>query len=366
MSGSSKTPKAPPNGPRTSGPPLGAGAFREGTPSTEADPNAAIPGSLRPRICPPELFEASLSGRLVVFAGSGVSQPTERPGWHELVKGVVAACTSEMADDPRIRSLNSLLRRNAEESLAEETLEFLKTGFDADKRERVKALLRTEADPAHLKAVMDVLKEAMGQEAFHRRICAVLDHSGSQPTCMTHQYLVNLRPHAIVTTNYDDCFEECLTSGRHRWSTKSVARLDERDESHPHEQTVYHLHGCVTEPDSLVTGTREYELCYQPSGAATRLLDRIFTRYVVLFVGFSFRDEQVLARLVAYPDRQKHLAVVAPESSEHRLLEALGVRCPPLMTRSDPKEQSRFDRAVATTLCEWTKEISNAGREEAG
>lgn len=110
-----------------------------------------------------------------------------------------------------------------------------------------------------------------------------------------HLELVQLSK-LILTTNYDQSFEEALDAvGRFqpttdcRYTRSSLGKFNTHGWGY--ERHIFHLHGDIATGDVVLTSEsyiEQYENAH--SGVAT-LINSIFAGYSTLFVGFSFDDE---------------------------------------------------------------------------
>lgn len=95
-----------------------------------------------------------------------------------------------------------------------------------------------------------------------------------------------------LTTNYDRLIEDFIPEINSFNSltdyTSNVQRLFMSDS----EKYLFHIHGCVSNPDSIVISNEKYESLY--SDAAFDNLMKVFSSsYSFLFLGFSFNDSFV-------------------------------------------------------------------------
>lgn len=92
----------------------------------------------------------------------------------------------------------------------------------------------------------------------------------------------------FITTNYDKLIEEFI-SPEHSFNsltgyTSNVQRLFENDDKY-----VFHLHGCVSNPEQIIISTEKYKEMYaDPKFDA--MMKFFSGSYSFLFLGFSFND----------------------------------------------------------------------------
>ena len=193
---------------------------------------------------PQPLLIALRDGKLVVFAGAGVSMgpPAQLPdfaGLAQLIAGGSGLTIEELEPEDR----------------------FL---------QRVK-----DAGP-------DV----------HRRAAQILQASDPEPTEL-HRNLLRLYTGAenvrIVTTNFDPLFEQAaagLFDPVPKILQAPVLPLGQRF------QGIVHIHGTVDEPTEMVLTSQDFGRAYltEADGWARRFLVDLFANFTVLFVGYSHQD----------------------------------------------------------------------------
>lgn len=92
-----------------------------------------------------------------------------------------------------------------------------------------------------------------------------------------------------LTTNYDELIKSYIPGIRQFYSltdyTSNIQRLfDPKTGKH-----LFHLHGCVANPDSIVISSEKYKQLYKNEKFDT-LMKAFSSNYSFLFIGFSFND----------------------------------------------------------------------------
>lgn len=188
---------------------------------------------------------------------------------------------------------------------------------------------------------------ASGGVLVHQVADQILSVAASQPNDL-HRAIVGLWRDAedvrIVTTNFDHHLETVL---RERWP------------SSPPEQWaapalpvgssfngLVHIHGRLGRPDRLVLTDIDFGRAYLTEGWARRFLTALFQHYVVLFVGYSHRDTVLsyLARGLA-PTREARRFALTDEAEPSRW-RLLGVE--PI-----PYDPANGHAAVPVALQRW-------------
>ena len=233
-------------------------------------------------IFPEPLLNALQDGRLVVFAGAGVSM------------GAPAGL-------PSFRKLAERVAEGTSQSIAE-----------------------SETDDQFLGRLKD-----RGVQV-QQRAADILQRSNLEPNTL-HRSLLRLfkktGPVRIVTTNFDCLFEQAAEAGD-LFQTKPkvfeapVLPLGSRF------QGIVHLHGSVQEPEEMVLTHRDFGRAYltEEDGWARRFLVSLFAEYTVLFVGYSHSDT-IMTYLTPSlpPDGKGRFALVGSKSDDHDRWRRMGI-----------------------------------------
>ena len=208
------------------------------------------------------------------------------------------------------------------------------------------------------------LKEQRGTRV-HKRAARILSNIDSEPTNL-HKDLLRLfkRDHKVrlVTTNFDGLFEQAVDS-------EDV--FDTRPEVFGAPALplgldftgIVHVHGAVSQPESMVLTDQDFGRAYLTEGWARRFLVDVFRTYTVLFVGYSHNDTimNYLARALPKSDEFKRFALTDSMTAAQMRWQTLGIQ-----TISYTK--SRGHRALHSgvnglasyarrSILEWKREI---------
>jgi hypothetical protein len=195
--------------------------------------------------------------------------------------------------------------------------------------------------------------------AVHERVKGLLSDPNSRPNHL-HQTLVRLFGTSdavrIVTTNFDDHFHGAATDvfGRSPRIFAAPA-LPLGDDFNG----IVYLHGSVRDDaKKLVLTDADFGRAYLTQGWARRFVQRLFAEFVVLFVGYSHQDLPLLylARgLSAAADGPGRYALTSPTSDTDWL--NLGIIPVPYPLRADPLPRHG---ALGDCLARWA-ELANLG-----
>lgn len=192
---------------------------------------------------PDEIIRAHRDGELVLFVGAGASvdPPSSLPTFLRLTEQIASASGRTMTDVDRARPDRFL------------------GGLDR------------------------------GGVDVHGRVAALLQPAGTAPNAL-HRALADLVGAAgalrAVTTNYDLHLTSEL-GARQTSSRYTAPALPVGDDF----TGIVHLHGALDHPAaSLVVTDGDFGRAYLTDAWAARFLERMFSRFVVLFVGYSHED----------------------------------------------------------------------------
>jgi len=194
---------------------------------------------------PDELLEAQRLGKLVIFAGAGVSMgpPSSLPGFDGLAKAI--AGQHRLAD------------------------QFDSYGSHFDR------------------FLGDLSRKGVDVQRRCREILS--PKPGSGPTEL-HESLAGLftRPEdvRVVTTNFDGHFRNCFERLHFPLDYFQAPALPLGDKF----SGVVHLHGSLTRPEPLVLTDEDFGKAYLSEGWAREFLRRLFVEFTTLFVGYSHND----------------------------------------------------------------------------
>ena len=249
---------------------------------------------------PGALVTAQREGRLVVFAGAGVSMgpPSNLPSFQALANSIAAG---------------SLVQRDGE-------------AIDA-------FLGRVEEKGINVQA----------------RTRLLIDVPGSTPRTLHHLLIGLFKDESsvrLVTTNFDRHFTAAL---RAKYATAEIFTGPALPLGRNFSGLAY-LHGAVEKPQShLVVTDRDFGLAYLADGWATRFLMEMFGRFSVLFVGYGHTDPvmRYLARSFVGPTSR--FALTSLGQDDHWTY--LGISPVHVPLRPAPNEYSVIDDAIEA----WTK-----------
>lgn len=207
---------------------------------------------------PNSLLDGAFSGSLVIFAGAGVSipSPVELPTFDNLV--------NQIKDN--VDPGDYLRGRN------------LKLGKEED-------LIYTETPEQYLGFL-----ESRGRNV--KKACSALVNPHGKYTDLHANILTvfgESNPPRVVTTNFDNCFENAMDALGCQCKIYSSPALPLGKSF----SGLVHLHGVYSDSSSIVLTAEDYGKAYVSNGWSSRFLVDLFKTYQVLFVGYSCGDSLV-------------------------------------------------------------------------
>lgn len=226
---------------------------------------------------PPELRDALKKGKVIPFAGAGVSRGVRR---HDAI------------DEPLFPSWKELLERT-DEWLEKEDAKY------------VRACLSLK--PPKFKDAARHAQMHMGRRRwvdFLKKKCQLDLDVGQldQASLAVPRSLWHLGNEAVITTNYDRVIEWAYDGPKDAvsWDVQNVAELPDLLSDSLHAPVVWHLHGTLTRAENVILTDEGYQRLYSAHNgqvsvadrldAALEALENVLLGKTLLFVGFSFAD----------------------------------------------------------------------------
>ena len=202
----------------------------------------------------------------------------------------------------------------------------------------------------------------------HQRAAQILHQNNPKPTAL-HSNLLrffhDLEAVRTVTTNFDDLFERATLdqfNSQPKLFQAPVLPLGNRFRG------IVHLHGSVNEPEEMVLTHLDFGRAYltESDGWARRFVIDLFTNYTVLFVGYSHSDTIMTYLTPSLPpnDGQKRFALVGDQSDDPNHWRRMGIE-PVAFHQTDANDFRGLEEAVTGLahfmrrgVLEWQREIA--------
>lgn len=251
-----------------------------------------------------KILSAINKNELVVFAGAGVSKsaPTSLPGFEEL------------ADE--VGNRNNMVR--------------CKTAVEIDEFLGDVVRNHSEAD------IKGYIAERLGNKT-------------TKPNT-SHDALIDLfreeQAIRIVTTNQDLMFEKALKRKKIAIPVYNAPALPYGDDFFG----IVHLHGSVEEPKHMVFTDDDFGNAYMMKGYASRFLIELFSKYTVLFWGYSYNDRIVRYLTTSITAKRITDAFILSDSGECTVYDRTNIEI-----INYPKDEHRKAREAIQTLGKYAK-----------
>jgi|GEM_PF-2878513 len=183
------------------------------------------------------IVKARNNGKLVIFAGAGVSVDSLVPMWHEL--------TEELKGDLDGRASNT-----------NDSLELAQLYFNA-----------------------------RGTKEYQERVQEILKYRQTQFNPI-HQKVIRIAPCHIITTNFDEHFEQVLETENGAYS------IIKKDSDLPYStgnSLFIKMHGDFSERNIVLTAN-DFKSYSEKFPLISGAINGIFASKLVLFIGYSFND----------------------------------------------------------------------------
>lgn len=215
---------------------------------------------------PNELVDALLSRKCILFAGSGVStrclglRRKPLPKWDEFLSGY---------------ALWQLQNKKISEGLFSE----LQTLIKQDK---------------NLIAAQELIEKSDSQD-ISNYLNNTFEPRNIVPSLL-HEIVVSIPFPCILTSNYDNLFEQAFFN-RYKRVPRVFTNADVEKGVLTSDQDFYifKLHGDINDPSSIVLSHKSYADILYNSPSYRQLMERLFCEYTILFIGYGGKDPDIEA-----------------------------------------------------------------------
>ena len=163
-----------------------------------------------------------------------------------------------------------------------------------------------------------------------------------------HKILALLRCRYYITTNYDLLFDSVLRDFLNCESLPVV--INDEDIPNADPVTYIKLHGDIATPDTMVLTYDDYATRFEQNPNLIHLLYSLFAQNLVLFVGYSLGDSNVLSvvRKIRYDDpryaRGMYILVTNPDEEKADFFRSLHLKVINVDRRSNESESEALQR----------------------
>lgn len=230
-----------------------------------------------------ELIRSSLEYPTVLFLGSGVSARAKYPTWKQLLEYFE----------------KKIQQKDGHENFNLENID----GSLKEKAKEVRNILSEEYKPLLFERFTDTQK------------FDVKDFSAE------HSYLVNIPGiNIFVTTNYDVCLERSAFIPDETWFPAKPLDIELLYKSE--DLIIFHIHGIIDPNnieslDTVIFDTDDYAEIYDKRHVLPSFLQHIFSKFQVIFLGFSMTDEDIRDVIKSVSDTNEYLKSY---SKDHKMI----------------------------------------------
>ena len=292
---------------------------------------------------PPPILESASNGKLVVFAGAGVSRIIGCLSWDDFAisqlkylreKKCINYHEYENLSKLEARKLLSICKKILEEKNIPppDTKSLLKCNEKLNEKYKIyddlysfNAIYVTTNFDDHLDQVAKLKKS-------HKTLTAL--ETSTQPNIDE-----NPNKRADIIYSKDQLLVSGLTNG-----------------------SIIHLHGSVNDKSSMIITIVDYMKHYEKDSKPAVLLEEIFKAYTVLFVGYGLEEYEILEFMIgksqAVRGELKHFMLYPIFKAESNLFDFnkkyyadLGIQLVPYL-----KDENGYEQ-LATVIGEWARQI---------
>ncbi len=223
-------------------------------------------------VVPDRLKTALQARKLVPFVGSGVSRksaPHKFPGWVGLLQLLLEY---------------SLKKKYVTSREARQIEEIIGAG---------KLLMAAE-----------VIKGSLPADEYMHQLRHLFTYQDDDKiNLITQKKIIELNPRIIITTNYDRLIEDAYSSlygkapnvATYRDTSNLLATIQEHSLSTG--PVIFKAHGDVGSIDSMILSDRDYKRIMFDEAMYDNLMSSMFLNSIMLFVGFSLSDREIIAHI---------------------------------------------------------------------
>ena len=271
---------------------------------------------------PTPLLNALRDGKLVIFAGAGVSM--DKP-----------ACL------PDFKSLAETIAKGTGESLQ-----------DGQPIDGFLGRLQDNGVKVHARAKEELSRDDLRPTELHRNLLRLYPDAG---------------PIRVVTTNFDLLFEQEADALNLKPPVEvfraPALPLGARFNG------IVHIHGAVTHPDEMIITDTDFGRAYLNEGWAQRFLVELFNKFTILFVGYSYQDTimNYLTRALPPSEDDRRFALIPENDADTQRWRALRIQPINYPPSSDHSALNNGIRGLADffqrTVLDWHSEITEIAEQ---
>ncbi len=266
---------------------------------------------------PDEIKQAINDKKLAIFIGAGLSRFFGCESWGSLAKKLVQRC-----------KLKGLINHLEEDALLKEN-------------NKVK-LISICHNILKEKDFMDEMKKALKDDKVNK-----LDKDDEKLKIYNDLYCLS---NTFITTNADRFIDKLFNKGN------IYSKSDDLIVNKISNNSLYKIHGCISDEDSLVFTTKRYIEIYT-NAKFNEFIEEFFNQYTVLFVGYGLEEIELLERIFKSTHTEQKFYLRGYFEHEKRVVEfekkyfgGIGVNVIPFSKDKNGYEQ------LKVIIGEWKKD----------
>jgi NAD-dependent SIR2 family protein deacetylase len=207
------------------------------------------------------LIDGVVTGKLIVFAGAGLSINAGLPSWKELVETIALRVVQQHQEHEGI--IRTILNSTLENKLFS-TLNYLETNGFRDDAIRIVYNVITES-------IAGI--EQVDQDLLHSKVWQITKK--------------------IVTTNYDNLFE--IAAAQQRRSIQALTNESSLEYGNilRNDEYLIKIHGSVNSANSIIFFESDYKKLYDKEHPAIATLESLVAFFPILILGASMTDPYI-------------------------------------------------------------------------
>jgi len=299
---------------------------------------------------PPEILEAASSGKLVLFIGAGVSRIIGCPSWDNFA-------LQQLKDLREKKAINYHEYSNLKSLDSRKLLSICRSIYK-----------KNNIEPSSMKSLLK------GDEKLIKKFTIYED-------------LYDFKA-IYVTTNYDNYLDEVIQRNINKKEVVLNPKANLQihiEEEKPKGKIIYlkedmltsnllngyviHFHGSVNDEKNVIMTIVDYMKYYRYDSEPATLLEEIFEKYIVLFIGYGLEEYEIIEYLItkSYTEKTeiRHFMLYPMFEKNNNLLKfykgyygKLGIQLTPYSIDKNGYEQ------LAIVINKWAKQIGPISRPQ--
>jgi len=214
-----------------------------------------------------------------------------------------------------------------------------------------------DIEDVSLKEAAKIAAYKYGKEKYAEVLTDIISKKGSKPNNL-HKVIALLKARYYVTTNYDKLFDEVL---------KNIYNMEERniivndtDIINSGDIIYIKLHGDIKKPETMVLSSNDYRNREKDNPVIFSLLESLFAQNIVMFIGYSLKDDNVLAIIqnIKY-SLGRYIFLINPTNKDRALFASDNVQIIDINTKNEnPTNEERTEKTLEALMDIWKRTLN--------